>query len=101
MPKKHLVTSICSEFCSLLLAKPLVILDIPCLRTIIETCGAASQPCCGSKDSAKKLAEEECYKIISNLDEKQKKEITTKLLSDKEEETINIKFKRINKYIVI
>ena len=101
MPKKHLITSICSGFCSLLLSKPLVILDIPCLRSIIQVCEAAALPCCGSKDSAKKLAEKECFKIISSLDEKERKELKANLLNDKKEETINIQFKRINKNIII
>ena len=101
MPKKHLITSICTEFCSLLLSKPLVLLDIPCMKSIIQTCRAATQPCCGSKDSAKMLAEKECFKIISNLDEEEIKELKTTLLSDKKESTINIEFKKIDKNIII
>jgi hypothetical protein len=101
MPKKHLITPVCVEFCSLLLSKPLVLLDIPCMKGIIQTCRAAAQPCCGSKDSAKMLAEKECFRIISNLDEKEREELKTTLLSDKKEDTINIQFKKINKNIII
>ena len=101
MSKKHLIASICTEFCSLLLSKPLVLLDIPCLRGIIDGCGAAALPCCGSRDSAKILAEKECFKIISNLDEKEIEELKANLLRDKKEKTINIEFKRINKNIII
>ena len=101
MPKKHLITSICTEFCSLLLSKPLVLLDIPCTKIIIQTCRAATQSCCGSKDSAKMIAEKKCFNIISNLDEKEREDLKTTLLRDKKENTINIQFKKINKNIII
>ena len=101
MPKKHLITPVCVEFCSLLLSKPLVLLDIPCMKSIVQTCGAAAQPCCGSKDNSKMLAEKECFNIISNLDGKEREALKEALLRDKKENTINIQFKKIDKYIII
>jgi hypothetical protein len=71
------------------------------MKSIIQTCRAATQPCCGSKDTAKMLAEKECFKIISNLDEEEREELKESLLSDKKESTINIEFKKINKNIII
>ena len=67
MPKKLFVNRVCDEFCSLLVSKPLVLLDIGQLKKLIDTCRASYAGCC-SKGLAKKVATEKAgYLILSSL----------------------------------
>ena len=57
MPKKLSVNPVCNEFCSLLLSKPLVILEIPQLKKLIDTCRSSTAGCCSKAAARKKAAE--------------------------------------------
>ncbi len=94
---------VCSEFCSLLLSKPLVLLEIPELKKVLEYCGSSvGRSCCGSsKKDFSSVAENESFKVISSLSKDKMIKMRDSLISKKENSNINIKFDNINKNIII
>ena len=101
MPKKLLVNRVCNEFCSLLLSKPLVILDIPQLRELIDTCRSSTAGCCGKSFAKEKVAEKVAYSMLSSLEEEEIKNIRKALLDRKQYTAINIKFPKIKKELIL
>ena len=101
MPKKLLVNSACDEFCSLLLSKPLVILEIGQLKKLIDTCRASHADCC-SKGVAKRIAAEKiAYSILSSLKKEEIEKLKEELLNTKEYVGLNITFPKINKELLL
>lgn len=102
MSEKHLVTSICTEFCSLLLSKPLVLLEIPRLKKILELCASQAAGCCpSSKDQRMMTVQSEAHKVLSSISKENIKKIRESLLKDKKNSGINIIFDKISKNIII
>jgi hypothetical protein len=99
---KLIVVKACSEFCSLLLSKPLVILDIPQLKEVLNKCQTSNRSCCSSaKDSLRKIAEQDIFKLIKEFDDKEVKLFREHLLEGSKSDGINIIFEKINKNIII
>lgn len=93
---------VCTEFCSLLLSKPLVLLDIPELKKVLELCASRSRSCCASsKDKLGSLMEKEAHDIISSLGSNKIAKLKISLIDKKENSNINIKFNKISKNITI
>jgi|TARA_B100001971_G_C18159383_1_gene520511 hypothetical protein len=99
---KLIVVKVCTEFCSLLLAKPLVILDIPQLKEVLEKCQTSNRSCCSSaKDSLRKIAEQDIFKLIKEFSNKEVKLFRKHLLEGSKSDGINIIFEKISKNIII
>ena len=101
MPKKLFINRVCDEFCSLLLSKPLLLLDIGQLKKLIDTCRASSAGCC-SEGAAKKITAERIgYSILSSLEKEEKEELRKELLDTKKHTGLNIIFPKINKELIL
>tara|TARA_R110000751_G_scaffold260477_4_gene359839 strand:+ start:1289 stop:1591 length:303 start_codon:yes stop_codon:yes gene_type:complete len=98
---KLIVVEICSEFCSLLLSKPLVLLDIPQLKEVLNKCQTSGSCCSSAKDSLRKIAEREAFKLIKEFDDKEVKLLRKHLLEGCKSDGINIIFEKINRNIII
>ena len=97
-----IVAPVCGKFCSLLLSKVLVLLEIPELKKVIRDCSKWNTGCCGnSKETMKKLAETKALEIIEALDEEKIKILREALLEDSKSTGINIVFETINKNIIV
>ena len=101
MPKKLSVNNVCDEFCSLLLSKPLVLLDIGQLKKLIDSCRASYAGCC-SKGIAKRIAAEKIgYSILSALKKEEKEKLKKELLDTKKYIGFNITFPETSKQIIL
>ena len=90
----------CGSFCSLLLSKPMVILEIPALKRLIDQCSVSLTGCNCSRKERNSLAQKGAFEILSDLT----KDDMTKLqqLYDGKEYTgINVQFNSISKNIII
>tara|TARA_Y100000817_G_C16771210_1_gene506189 strand:+ start:188 stop:490 length:303 start_codon:yes stop_codon:yes gene_type:complete len=92
---------VCSEFCSLLLSKPLVLLDISELKKVITLCQGAATACCSQKQTAKAIAQKEVYNLIKSLDEEKISRLREELINKEENSGLNIIFDIINKNLII
>jgi len=101
MPKKLSVNPVCNEFCSLLLSKPLVILEIPQLKKLIDICRSSTAGCCSKAAARKKAAEKTAYSMLTSLKEEDKGKIKEILLNKKEHTGINITFPEIKKELIL
>lgn len=102
MPKKLLVNRVCNEFCSLLLSKPLVLLEIPRLKKVLEICTAQAAGCCSSSKERRMITvQNEAHKVLSSVSKENIIKIRESLLKDKKNSGINIIFDKINKNIII
>ena len=101
MPKKLLVNRVCEEFCSLLLSKPLVILEIPQLKKLIDTCRSSTAGCCNLGSAKKIAAEKIAYSILTSLEDKDKEKIREELIDKKKYIGINIKLPQIRKELIL
>ena len=96
-----IVVHACTTFCSLLLSKALVILEIGQLKKLIDTCRASHADCC-SKGVAKKIAAEKIgYSILSSLKKEEIDLLKEELLNTKEYVGLNITFPKINKELLL
>jgi len=101
MPKKLFVNRVCDEFCSLLLSKPLLLLDIGQLKKLIDSCRASYAGCC-SKGVAQRIAAEKIgYSILSSLKDEERKELRKELIDTKKHVGLNITFPETNKKIIL
>lgn len=99
---KLIVVEACTEFCSLLLTKPLVLLDIPQLKEVLRKCQTSNRSCCSSaKGSLRKIAEQDVFKLIKEFDDKEVKLFRKHLLEGSKSDGINIVFEKINNNIII
>ncbi len=99
---KLLPLEVCTEFCSLLLSKPLVLLDIPRLKNILELCGRSNRSCCSSsKDSLRIIAEKEIYDILKSLSKEDGDRLRQEFLDPELNKALNIIFKKTSKNLVI
>lgn len=99
---KLLPLQVCTEFSSLLLSKPLVLLEIPRLKKILELCKTSNRSCCSSaKDSLRMIAEKEILDILKSLDEESVNRIKEELLNKEENSGLNIIFEKISKNLII
>ena len=96
-----IVVHACSTFCSLLLSKPLVLLEIPQLKGVMEKCGKSAPSCCSKKKDIRKIAEKEVFNMIKSLDQKEIKTLKTFLTKGSNSDGINILFEQINTNIII
>jgi len=101
MPKKLFVNNVCDEFCSLLLSKPLVLLDIPQLKKLIDTCSASTAGCCNRGPAKKIAAEKIAYSILTSLRKEDKEKIKEELMDNKKYIGINIKLPQIKKELIL
>ena len=101
MPKKLFINRVCNEFCSLLLSKPLVILEIPQLKKLIDTCRSSTAGCCNLGSAKKIAAEKMAYATLASLKEAEIENIKEALLDSKQYKAINIKFPEIKKELII
>jgi len=92
---------VCSEFCSLLLSKPLVLLDISELKKVITLCQGAATACCSQKQDAKAIAQKEVYNLIKSLNKKKVSRLREELINKEENSGLNIIFDIINKNLII
>ena len=92
----------CSSFCSLVFSKPLVLLDIPKLRELIDSCSNAKGGCCSaSKEAQERIAEKKAFKVLNGLDKETLRILRRALLEGSKSSGVNIIFEKINKNIVI
>ena len=97
-----IVVHACTTFCSLLLSKALVLLDLPELKGIISNCSKWNTGCCGnSKEAMKKMAETKALKAMESLSEEKIKILREALLEESKSTGVNIIFETINKNIII
>ena len=97
-----IVVHACTTFCSLLLSKALVLLDLPELKGIISNCSKWNTGCCGnSKEAMKKMAETKALKAMESLSEEKIKILREALLEKTKSTGVNIIFETINKNIII
>ena len=101
MPKKLLVNRVCDEFCSLLLSKPLILLDMPQLKKLIDICRASFTGCCGRGPAKKIAAEKAAYSILTSLGKEDEEELKKDLLDSKKYIGINIKFPETQKELIL
>ena len=98
---KLLPLQVCTEFSSLLLSKPLVLLDIPRLKKILELCGRSKSCCASAKDALRSAAEKEIYDLLKSLEEDEVKKLKEQLVNKKENSGLNIIFEKISRNLVI
>ena len=98
---KLIVLHACTTFCSLLLSKPLVLLELSQLKRLLEICGKAKGSCCGSKEALAISAEREAFKMIKSLDKEEVKLLRTTLIEDSGAPGVNIVFDKTNNNIII
>ena len=99
---KLIVLHACTTFCSFLLSKALVLLDLPELKEVINNCSKGNASCCGnSKETMKKMAETQALKIMESLSEEKIKILREALLEESKSTGVNIIFETINKNIII
>ena len=98
---KLLPLKVCTEFSSLLLCKPLVLLDIPRLKKILELCGRSKSCCASAKDALRSAAEKEIYDLLKSLEEDEIKKLKEQLVNKKENSGLNIIFEKISRNLVI
>ena len=98
-----IVAPVCSKFCSLLLSKALVLLEIPELKKIIDSCSSSGSGCCGRgrEGTMERLAEKKAYKIIKNFDKDQISFSRKAFLEGSKSTGVNVIFEKINKNIII
>jgi hypothetical protein len=102
MPKKLFVNRVCDQFCSLLLSKPLVLLDIGQLKKVIDSCGASYTTCCSSTGEAKKRAAEKiALSILLELSKEEKEILEKELLDKKKYVALKVLFPEINKELIL
>ena len=101
MPKKLLVNRVCDEFCSLLLSKPLLLLDKPQLKKLIDTCRSSAAGCCGRGPAKKIAAEKGAYSILTSLGREDREKVKEALLDRKQYIGINIKFPETQKELIL
>tara|TARA_Y100000310_G_scaffold317182_1_gene369759 strand:+ start:343 stop:648 length:306 start_codon:yes stop_codon:yes gene_type:complete len=101
MPKKFFVNRVCDEFCSLLLSKPLILLDIGQLKKLVDTCRAAYAGCCSRGRAQRVAAEKISYSTLSSLSEKERKELKKEFLDAKKHVGIKIMFPETNKELIL
>ena len=99
---KLLPLQVCTEFSSLLLSKPLVLLEIPRLKKILDLCMTSNRSCCASaKDSLKMIAEKDILDILKSLDKESIKKIKEEFVNKEENSGLNIIFEKISKNLII
>ena len=99
---KLLPLQVCTEFSSLLLSKPLVLLEIPRLKKILELCRTSNRSCCASaKDSLRMIAEKDILDILKSLDKESIKKIKEEFVDKEENSGLNIIFEKISKNLII
>ena len=96
-----IVAPACNKFCSLLLSKPLVLLDIPPLKGVVEKCRNATRGCCNSKDALEILAERNAFNIINSLKKEETKKLRKMLIENSSSPGINIVFEKTNRNIIL
>ena len=101
MPKKLLVNRVCDEFCSLLLSKPLLLLDIGQLKKLIDTCRASYAGCCAQGVARKIVAEKIGYSILSSLEKEEREQLKKELVDAKKYVGLNITFPQTNKEVIL
>ena len=101
MPKKLFVNRVCDEFCSLLLSKPLILLEIGQLKKLIDTCRASYAGCCSEGAGKEVAAEKISYSILSSLEKEEKEKLKKELLDAREYVGLNITFPKINKKLIL
>ena len=77
---KLLPLQACTEFSSLLLSKPLVLLDIPRLKKVLELCGKSRTCCASAKEALRAAAEKEIYDLLKSLNEEEFEKISKNLI---------------------
>ena len=99
---KLLPLQVCTEFSSLLLSKPLVLLEIPRLKKILDLCRTSNRSCCASaKDSLRMIAEKDILDILKSLDKESIKKIKEEFVDKEENSGLNIIFEKISKNLII
>jgi len=99
---KLLPLKVCTEFSSLLLSKPLVLLEIPRLKKILDLCRTSNRSCCASaKGSLRIIAEKEILNILKSLDEESIKKIKKEFIDEEQNSGLNIIFEKISKNLII
>jgi len=101
MPKKLFVNRVCDEFCSLLLSKPLILLDIGQLKKLVDTCRASYVGCCSKGASQKIAAEKISYLILSSLNKEERKILKKELIDSSKYVGLNIKFPETSKQLIL
>jgi hypothetical protein len=101
MPKKLLVNRVCNEFCSLLLSKPLILLDIGQLKKLIDTCRASYAGCCSKGVAQRMAAEKISYSILSSLRKEEKEELKKEFLDTKKYVALKITFPETGKELIL
>jgi hypothetical protein len=80
----------------------LVLLEIPKLRGLIDSCSNAKGGCCSAgKEAQERIAERKAFKVLDNLDKEAVKVLRGVLLEGSNLVGTNIIFEKINKNIVI
>ena len=98
---KLLPLQACTEFSSLLLSKPLVLLDIPRLKKVLELCGRSTSCCASAKEALRSVAEKEIYDLLKSLEEDEIKKLKEELVDKKENSGLNIIFEKISRNLTI
>jgi len=83
------------------LSKPLILLEIPQLKGVLEKCGRIQTGCCKAKEALAISAESKAFEIVNSLKEGEVKKLRKALIEDSKAEGVNIVFGRINKNIII
>jgi len=101
MPKKLFVNNVCDEFCSLLLSKPLILLDIGQLKKLIDTCRASYAGCCSKGVAQRVFAENVSYSILTSLEKEEVEKLKKELMDASKYVGLNIKFPETNKELIL
>tara|TARA_B100000700_G_C14603059_1_gene650041 strand:- start:304 stop:606 length:303 start_codon:yes stop_codon:yes gene_type:complete len=98
---KLLPLQACTEFSSLLLSKPLVLLDIPRLKKVLELCGKSRTCCASAKEALRAAAEKEIYDLVRSLNEEEVDRLREDFVDKKNNSGLNIIFEKISKNLII
>tara|TARA_R100001163_G_C5027794_1_gene168892 strand:- start:620 stop:922 length:303 start_codon:yes stop_codon:yes gene_type:complete len=98
---KLLPLQACTEFSSLLLSKPLILLDIPRLKKVLELCGKSRSCCASAKEALRAVAEKEIYDLVKSLNEEEVSRLREDLLDKENNSGLNIIFEKISKNLII
>jgi len=79
----------------------LVILDIPQLKKLIDTCRSSTAGCCGRGPAKKIAAEKVAYSILTSLATEDQEKVKEALLDRKQYIGINIKFPETQKELIL
>tara|TARA_B100000809_G_C14671136_1_gene363274 strand:+ start:241 stop:543 length:303 start_codon:yes stop_codon:yes gene_type:complete len=96
-----IVLNVCTTFCSLLLSKAVVLLELSQLKRVLEICGKARGSCCGSKEGLAISAEREAFKMIKSLNKEEVKLLRTTLIEGSGAPGVNIVFDKTKNNIII